>query len=603
MTSSPILGWTGDVRVNGTTIADDAMERLASVQVEQHLHLADVCTLRLADIGDPANLGKAIFYRLFDTDVFPIGGELEVDLGRDGSPANVFSGEITGLEMEVGEDGIAMITVRAYARSHRLQRGRQSKSFLEMTDSDIVRKVAQGASLQVEVDDTTTQHAYVLQYNQTDWEFLRERAALNGFELFVSGRTLYFREPKNGQNAGPEQKLWDNLQRIRVTMSTADQVGSVVVRAWDVTTKEAIVGTASNGNLSPTIGETKTGAQFASDFGEKTVYIVNRPVASQDEADTLAKAIYDELDASFVEAEGTSLGDATIKPGLTLKLSHIGTRLDGDYYITSAVHSAQVGGGYTTSFSVGGRRSAGLYELMRSEGGSGLTAPSVVTGVVTDNTDSEGLGRVKVKLPWLDDSEVSTWARLASPMAGSSRGLYCMPEINDEVVLAFEHGDPARPFVLGMLWNGVDQPPKTNSEVVASSKVNTRLWSTRAGHTITLDDTEGSEKITIVDKTSNNKITIDSASNTISVDADADFKVTAKGNVNVTATGDATVDAQNATVTAKQSATITANQTLTLTGKGEVKIEGAMVTIKASGTMSVDGGGMLGLKGGLVNIN
>jgi uncharacterized protein involved in type VI secretion and phage assembly len=180
-------------------------------------------------------------------------------------------------------------------------------------------------------------------------------------------------------------------------------------------------------------------------------------------------------------------------------------------------------------------------------------------------------------------------------MAGASRGFFWLPEINDEVLIAFEHGDVNRPYILGGLWNGQDKPPKQNSDVVAQGKVNQRVLKTRAGHTITLDDTDGAEKITIVDKTENNKIEIDSKSNKITVES--------AGDVSVTAAKNATVKAQNATVTADQNGSFTAQQKLTLEGRQEVAIHGAKVSIKADAAGEIDGGGMLTVKGGVVNIN
>src|SRR5207248_7358061 len=152
-----------------------------------------------------------------------------------------------------------------------------------------------------------------------------------------------------------------------------------------------------------------------------------------------------------------------------------------------------------------------------------------------------------------------------------------------------------RPFILGGLWNGQDAPPKTNNEVVTSSKVNERMWKTRAGHIISLDDTEGSEKITIVDKTTSNKIVIDSATNSVAVMASGDVTVTASGKVAVTATADATIDAQNATVTAKQNATVTAN--------AQLKMHGATVAVEADAQLELKSAGIVTIKGSMVMIN
>src|SRR5205085_2988322 len=120
----------------------------------------------------------------------------------------------------------------------------------------------------------------------------------------------------------------------------------------------------------------------------------------------------------------------------------------------------------------------------------------VVVGVVTNNQDDpDGLGRVKVKFPWLSNDEESFWARVAVPMAGKERGFYFLPEVEDEVLVAFEHGDPRFPYVLGSLWNGQDKPPEKND-----GKNNVRVIKSRSGHVIRLNDEDGKEKIESIDK-------------------------------------------------------------------------------------------------------
>ena len=107
-----------------------------------------------------------------------------------------------------------------------------------------------------------------------------------------------------------------------------------------------------------------------------------------------------------------------------------------------------------------------LFDVLSMDGGGGVAQrmSGVVVGVVTNTQDPAGLGRVKVKFPWLSDSEESFWARVATPMAGKGRGFYFLPEVEDEVLLAFEHGDARFPYVLGALWNGQDKPPENNDK-------------------------------------------------------------------------------------------------------------------------------------------
>ncbi len=208
---------------------------------------------------------------------------------------------------------------------------------------------------------------------------------------------------------------------------------------------------------------------------------------------------------------------------------------------------------------------------------SGLLAPpdrrngfyGVTVGVVTNNRDPDKLGRVKVKFPWLADQAESNWARVLTPMAGSKRGLWLLPEVNDEVLVAFEHGRVEFPYVLGALWNGKDKSPEPNSD----GKNNMRSLTSRSGHVIRLDDTKGKEKIEIVDKSGKNKITISTKDNSITIAADANISIQSKSGK------------------------------LTLKGKGVEITSTAGVTIKASQKMDLKAGPQLNIKGKMVNIN
>lgn len=115
---------------------------------------------------------------------------------------------------------------------------------------------------------------------------------------------------------------------------------------------------------------------------------------------------------------------------------------------------------------------------------------------VTDIKDSKGQGRIKVKLPWAPDADggFEVWARLAVPMAGNNRGTWLIPDVGDEVLVAFEAGDPRHPFVIGSLWNGSDSPPESMDGAGNNYK---KVIRSRNGVKITLDDTDGQEKVVI----------------------------------------------------------------------------------------------------------
>ena len=132
----------------------------------------------------------------------------------------------------------------------------------------------------------------------------------------------------------------------------------------------------------------------------------------------------------------------------------------------------------------------------------------VQLAIVTDNKDGDGNPgyRVKVKFPWLNEQDTSFWARIAIPMAGPDRGTYVLPEIDDQVLVVFEHGEVDRPIVIGAVWSKKQEPVELND----SAKNNTKLIKSRCGHRIIFDDKQGAEKITIVDKTKKYKFVLDS---------------------------------------------------------------------------------------------
>lgn len=121
----------------------------------------------------------------------------------------------------------------------------------------------------------------------------------------------------------------------------------------------------------------------------------------------------------------------------------------------------------------------------------------VYPALVSDIKDPDGQGRIKIKLPWSPDSggnEYEVWARIATLMAGNNRGTWFIPDVNDEVLVSFESGNPRRPYVVGVLWNGVDAPPESMDGAGNNYKKSIR---SRNGVKITLDDTDGRETVTI----------------------------------------------------------------------------------------------------------
>jgi uncharacterized protein involved in type VI secretion and phage assembly len=215
--------------------------------------------------------------------------------------------------------------------------------------------------------------------------------------------------------------------------------------------------------------------------------------------------------------------------------------------------------------------------------------------IVVDNKDGGGNPgyRVKVKYPWLNEQDQTSWARIAVPMGGKERGTYFLPEVDDQVLLVFEHGDINRPIVIGALWSKKQEPVEVN----VSGKNNTKLIKSRTGHRIIFDDKQGSETVTIVDKTKKNKIVLDSANKIVKIEAAGDIEIKAQENVilhsktlKVGTTEGLTGSSQQFLAHAGSTFGFKASATITISAS-QVQIN---VTHNAATTVSGSGAGELG---------
>ncbi|ELZ32516.1 phage-related baseplate assembly protein [Halogeometricum pallidum JCM 14848] len=218
----------------------------------------------------------------------------------------------------------------------------------------------------------------------------------------------------------------------------------------------------------------------------------------------------------------------------------------------------------------------------------------VWAAVVTDNVDPEKLGRVKVTYPWRDAEDESYWARLAVPMAGSERGTYFLPEVDDEVLVAFENGDIHYPYVLGALWNGKDKPPEDN----ASESNDVRLVRSRSGHELVFDDTDGKSRL---------ELTTAGGHTLVLDDSDGASSITLATNGGHTVALDDTPGSEAVTVTDKTGANSVVldavTSTVEVSAGGTLRLSAPMMELSGDGNVTVRAGGVLTLKGGMVMIN
>jgi uncharacterized protein involved in type VI secretion and phage assembly len=154
--------------------------------------------------------------------------------------------------------------------------------------------------------------------------------------------------------------------------------------------------------------------------------------------------------------------------------------------------------------------------MMNRSGGGARKMRGLAVGLVSNISDPDKLGRVKVKFPWLADDLESNWARVAGWYAGGSRGTMFVPEVGDEVMCAFDNGDPNHPYVVGAVWNGKHKPHQPAN----ADGANDHKWfKSRQGHDLEFLDTDGGEQIRLVDSAKKHSIVLDTAADTITAEA------------------------------------------------------------------------------------
>lgn len=465
------------VTVDGEPVAVDVLDRLALVRVEESVLLPDVFTLRF---DDP-------HFELFDAGTFDLGAPVEIGLRAEGDPVAVTTGEVTALAVEQAAGGRHQLVVQGLDASHRLAREPRSRSFQQVTDADVATRIAEEHGLRAEVSATAEVHPYLLQAGQTDLAFLRHRARHVGFSLWVTDDVLHFTTSPAG--ATPPTLRWgDNLHKWKVRFSAAERCDEVVVRGWDGLEKREIEARAAAPDptaTAPAAAELAAAARRA--FGDVVRGAGHLGVTSRGEADELAGSLAARAAGAGVLARGEATGDPRITAGGQVAVEGVGSRLTGTYLLTSVEHVYGPGTPYVTRFTCGGREPAALPDLL---GGADRRPEraALVVGVVTNIDDEEGVGRVKVMLPTVASDDESTWARVIAPGAGAGRGVQWLPEVGDEVVVGFEHGDLRRPFLLGGLWNLKDPPPV---RAVEGGKVTVRTLTSREGHGLELRDGTG----------------------------------------------------------------------------------------------------------------
>lgn len=463
----------------GTALPEQAQSQLVRTVVDTSLHLPGMFELTFfdhaMDVLSLAGLSVGTVVQVW-------GGAI-----GDSSAGLLVLGEVTSLEGRYETIGRYTI-VRGYDLGHRLQRARRSRTFLNMTDSDIATRLAREAGLaETDIEPSTTTHVHIGQCDQTDWDFLAWRAREIGYEMTVGDGTFRFRKASTVRaSTGSAVALTygDGLWDFRPRVTAGNLTPHVEVRVWDPVQAKVIASTTATatgaaglaGDAPDALARTFAGTPTAptppperspavGDLGPApgtSSYVVyDRPLASgagiSSAGAQTAAALAEHLASTFAEADGETPGTPSINAGTVVTIDGVPTPFQGSWLVTGARHVFDLtDGGYVTRFSASGRQDRSLLGL--ASVGANRSAPArlsgVYCGVVTNNNDPQQQARVKVALPWLSPDYESDWAPVTQFGAGKASGALFLPEVGDEVLVGFEFADPRRPYVFGGIVHG-----------------------------------------------------------------------------------------------------------------------------------------------------
>jgi phage protein D len=568
------------VTIEGRELDRRLKPYLEQVVVDDHLHLPDAFTLTFfdpeRDILEQAGLR--------------IGARVEISGAALGSQdeKRLIHGEVTTIEADYDVLG-ARIVARGYDLSHRLQRGRRTRTFLNVSDSDIARKIADEAHIDVgTIEPTTDTYEHVSQANLSDWDFLTARARRIGYEVAVIDGKFQFRRPEessaapgegNLRSTDPRQLVFGRdrgLLEYHPRVTAAEQVAQVEVRGWDREHKEAVVASTGAFTLSAAIAGTSP-ARLARLFGSPRFVAGEGEIETENEAAAAADAIAEMIGSAFAEAEGIARGDPALKAGSAVSVAGVADGFAGTFVLSHTRHVFDRDG-YRTHFEISGRHERSLLGLTGNGGaptasgnGARQRMYGLVTALVTANDDQ--LGRVKLRFPWLDPDYESDWARVARFEAGADSGAIFIPQVDDEVLVGFEFGDIDHPVVLGGLHNGVDKP-RLGDGLFDNGKVKRRGFVSRSGHVLVFYDGTGADPSGISLQTSDSRLVValDASGKYVHIYGDPKVVIEAQRELEVTSKGDLTM-------TAGGSLTIKARGKLAIQSDAVVDVDGKVIQL------------------------
>lgn len=581
--------------VDGTRLSREVFDKLTEVRVELSIGAAGHFLLRF--LSDDGMAGA-----------FKIGSSVKIAFDDETSnTVDVIAGTIESMAIDYEFDR-RQLTVTGYDAQRKLSTGATAKTYTKQSYKDILSAIAGSAGLSPKLDSSlsTPVFDHLLQID-SDLAFVHRIATERGLEWLVDDTQLIVRP--RGATTTVKVEFGERLRRLSARYTTAERPEEVTVTSWDPKNKKSIV---EKRNPDAPVGEVPLESRYRKKAAAKRKAAAwSKPATSPAGVRAVADGIARRMASGALVGRGETVGDPSIRPGVNLEISGVDTDWNGTYYVTGAEHVYRDGEPYLTRFTIGANDSSSLVDLLgapaapstRATGPMHGPGHGVTIGIVTNAKGESKQAEVKVKFPYLGDIE-SGWLRVATPWAGNDRGIMFMPEINDEVLVAFEHGDLSRGYVVGALWNGKDQSPV---DWTSDRNHHVRVIRSTKGHELTFSDGKDSSEQFVSIVLGDETTTLLLSKEKIELIANSGKPVEVKNDkakVVLTGSGDLQLEAQNITIKAKQKITLEGTEIATKSKSGTKVEAGSTLDLKAQAKGSFDGGATAEIKAtAMVKIN
>jgi len=347
------------VQIDGTQLSADVSLNIEEVQVVSKADTLDTFSFTITNA-----LPKMRWTHTSDANLFSQAKSVKIAMGYVDELEDMIEGEITQITPTFPDSGVPTVAIEGHALMHRLHGTNRTRTFQQVSDKQIVEQIARDAGLQSNVEDPNIQYEYVIQPNQTDLEFLRERAKRLHFEVLVKDKTLIFRKSQEAQD-NTFTLVWAQIQKsvanssntlpmntCSLQLNALQPPTNVEVRCYDPKTKKAFVSHAGSSDQTSKMGGSQTGSDVTNAFPRPSNHVhVSTMLASQEECDNHAKAIYNNEALKLVTGTVTTIGAPTLRSGQVVVVLGIGPRFEGRYCIDEATHSIG-SSGYQTSLTI-----------------------------------------------------------------------------------------------------------------------------------------------------------------------------------------------------------------------------------------------------------